>query len=141
MARIAVGRGARGAAAILPAPVPWGKSCAFTVGLLIRIARKCGSQDRPEVRFCAEPSPACALYGAKVEGWGHLPNFVRPCIEGEHKFGGWIWQRWVPSSAVVGIDGRANVLRECYATLLLVHLRSPISSKNSVCIPLSGRLP
>ena len=32
------GRGARGAAAILPAPVPWGGSCAFTVGLLLTAA-------------------------------------------------------------------------------------------------------
>ena len=46
-------------------------------------------------------------------GVGHPPNFVRASIEGEHKFGGWISQRWVPSSAVAGIDGRANIPRKC----------------------------
>ena len=85
-------------------------------------------QNRLEMQFSRKDRLAQGSYDGEVEGWGHPPNFVRPCIEGEHKFGGWIWQRWVPSSAVVGIDGRANVLRECYATLLLVHLRSPISS-------------
>ena len=65
------------------------------------------------MRFCAELSLACGLCGAKVERWGHPPNFVRPSIEEEQKFGGWICQRWVPSSAVAGIVGRANVLRKC----------------------------
>ena len=63
--------------------------------------------------FCAELSLACALCDAKVGRWGHPPNFVRASIEGEHKFGGWISQGWVPSSAVAGIDGRANIPRKC----------------------------
>ena len=71
------------------------------------------SQNRPEVWFCAELGVACALCDAKVGRWGHPPNFVRPSIEEEQKFGGWICQRWVPSSAVAGIVGRANVLRKC----------------------------
>eukprot|EP01043_Picozoa_sp_COSAG02_P055240 COSAG02_NODE_6376_length_3613_cov_3.101024_2_plen_57_part_00 len=52
-------------------------------------------QNRPEVRFCAELSLACGLCGAKVERWA--PNFVRPSIEEEQKFGRWICPRWVPS--------------------------------------------
>eukprot|EP01043_Picozoa_sp_COSAG02_P028102 COSAG02_NODE_1689_length_11307_cov_50.624911_3_plen_137_part_00 len=63
--------------------------------ILIRIP-----QNRQEVRFCAELSLACGLCDAKVERWGHPPNFVRPSIEEEHKFGGWICQRRVASSAV-----------------------------------------
>ena len=71
------------------------------------------SQNRPEVWFCAELGVACALCDAKVGRWGHPPNFVRPSIEEEQKFGGWICQRWVSRLAVVGIVGRANVLRKC----------------------------
>ena len=39
--------------------------------ILIRIP-----QNRPEVRFCAEPGVACTLCDAKVGRWGHPPNFV-----------------------------------------------------------------
>ena len=56
--------------------------------ILIRIPR-----NRPAVRFCADASLACALCDAKVVRQGHPQNFVRPSIEEEHKFGGWICPR------------------------------------------------
>lgn len=70
------------------------------------------SQNRPEVRFCAETRPACALCDAKVGRWGHPPNFVGSSIRRKQKFGGWISQRWVPSWGVAGCCGGANVPRE-----------------------------
>ena len=70
-------------------------------------------QNRSEVQSSAKDRLAQGSYGAKVGRRGHPPNFVRPSIEGEQKFGGWVCPRWVPSSAVVDIIGRANVLRKC----------------------------
>ena len=57
-------------------------------------------QNRLEVRSLSMDRAREGGYGAEVGRQGHLPNFVRPSIEGEQKFGGWICQRWVPSSAV-----------------------------------------
>jgi hypothetical protein len=65
------------------------------------------------MQFSRKDRPAQGSYSAEVGRQGHPPNFVRPSIEGEQKFGGWICPRWVPSSAVAGIVGRANVLRKC----------------------------
>ena len=70
-------------------------------------------QNRQEMQFCAKDRMREGGYGEEVGRQGHPPNFVRPSIEGEHKFGGWICSSWVPSSAVAGIVGRANILREC----------------------------
>ena len=70
-------------------------------------------QNRLEMQFSAKDRLALGSYCAEVGRQGHPPNFVRPSIEEEQKFGGWICQRWVPSSAVAGIVGRANVLRKC----------------------------
>eukprot|EP01043_Picozoa_sp_COSAG02_P038380 COSAG02_NODE_2954_length_7671_cov_103.987718_3_plen_132_part_00 len=70
-------------------------------------------QNRPEVQSSAKDRLALGSYGAEVGRWGHPPNFVEPSIRTKQKFGGWICQSWVSSSAVAGIVGRANVLREC----------------------------
>ena len=70
-------------------------------------------QNRLEMQFSAKDRLALGSYCAEVGRQGHPPNFVRPSIEGEHKFGGWICQSRVPSSAVAGIVGRANVPRKC----------------------------
>ena len=70
-------------------------------------------QNRLEMQFSRKDQLAQGSYDGEVGRQGHPPNFVRPSIEGEHKFGGWICQRWVSRSAVAGIDGGANVLRKC----------------------------
>ena len=70
-------------------------------------------QNRLEVRSLGMDRIREGGYCAEVGRQGHPPNFVRPSIEEEQKFGGWICQRWVPRSAVAGIVGRANVLRKC----------------------------
>ena len=54
-------------------------------------------QNRLEMQFSAKDRLALGSYCAEVGRQGHPPNFVRPSIEGEQKFGGWICQRWVPS--------------------------------------------
>ena len=61
-------------------------------------------QNRLEVQFSRKDRMREGSYDGEVGRQGHPQNFVRPSIEGEHKFGGWISQRWVPSSAVAGID-------------------------------------
>ena len=53
-----------------------------------------GMQNRPEVRSLSMDRAREGGYGAEVEGWGHPPNFVKPSIEGEQKFGGWICPNW-----------------------------------------------
>jgi hypothetical protein len=85
----------------------FGSCCHSARAILIGIL-----QNRQEMQFSAKDPLALGSYGAEVGRWGHPPNFVRPSIEGEHKFGGWICPRWVPSSAVAGIVGRVNVLRK-----------------------------
>eukprot|EP01043_Picozoa_sp_COSAG02_P012469 COSAG02_NODE_481_length_21461_cov_43.885597_8_plen_76_part_00 len=50
-------------------------------------------QNRQEMQFSAKDRMREGSYGAEVAGWGHPPNFARPSIEGEPKFGGWICQR------------------------------------------------
>ena len=75
----------------------FGSCCRSAGTILIGIL-----QNRLEVQFSAKdrlPQGSCS---AEVERWGHPPNFVRPSIEGEQKFGGWICERWVPSSVVAG---------------------------------------
>eukprot|EP01044_Picomonas_judraskeda_P019388 COSAG03_NODE_4079_length_1696_cov_1.083281_3_plen_153_part_01 len=73
-------------------------SCCRSVGaILIGIL-----QNRQEMQFSRKdrlPSGSCS---AEVGRQGHPPNFIRPSIEGEQKFGGWICPRWVPRSAVAG---------------------------------------
>ena len=59
-------------------------------------------QNRPEVRSFSMDRAREGGYGEEVGRWGHPPNFVRPSIEGEQKFGGWICQRRVPSWAAAG---------------------------------------
>ena len=59
-----------------------------------------GMQNRPEVRSLKMDRAREGGYGGELERWGHPQNFVEPSIEGEQKFGGWICERWVPSSAV-----------------------------------------
>ena len=51
-------------------------------------------QNRPEVRSLGVDRVREGGYCGEVGGWGHPPNFVRPSIEGEQKFGGWICPRW-----------------------------------------------
>ena len=83
--------------------------CGVRLGVnLIRIL-----QNRPEVANSYQDRAREDGRSAEVGRQGHPPNFVGSSIEGEHKFGGWIRQRWVPSLADAGIVGRANVLREC----------------------------
>ena len=86
----------------------FGSCCRSAGAILIRIP-----QNRQEMQFSRKDRPAQGSCDGEVGRQGHPPNFVRPSIEGEQKFGGWICQRWVPSSAVAGIVGRANVLRKC----------------------------
>ena len=50
-------------------------------------------QNRPEVRSFSKARARDSGYCAEVGRQGHPPNFVRPSIEGEQKFGGWIRQR------------------------------------------------
>ena len=57
------------------------------------------SQNRQEMQFSAKDRAREGGYGEEVGRQGHPPNFVGSSIEGEHKFGGWICQRWVPSLA------------------------------------------
>ena len=57
-------------------------------------------QNRQEMLLSAKDRMREGSYGEEVGRQGHPPNFVRPSIEGEQKFGGWISQRRVPSSAV-----------------------------------------
>ena len=85
-----------------------GSCCHSAWAILIEIL-----QNRHEMLLSAKDRMREGSYGEEVGRQGHPSNFVRPSIEGEHKFGGWICQRWVPSSAVAGIVGRANVLRKC----------------------------
>ena len=47
-------------------------------------------QNRQEMQFSGKDLLAQGSYGAEVGRWGHPPNFARPSIEGEQKFGGWI---------------------------------------------------
>eukprot|EP01043_Picozoa_sp_COSAG02_P100108 COSAG02_NODE_36200_length_457_cov_83.583799_1_plen_77_part_01 len=51
-------------------------------------------QNRQEMQFSAKDRLAQGSYGAEVGRQGHPPNFVRPSIEGEQKFGGWICPNW-----------------------------------------------
>ena len=81
----------------------WWSARAILIGIL---------QNRQEMQFSAKDRLTMGSYGEEVGRQGHPPNFVRPSIEGEQKFWGWISQRWLPSSAVAGNDGRANVLRK-----------------------------
>ena len=57
-------------------------------------------QNRLEVQFSRKDRLAQGSYGGEVGRQGHPPNFVRPSIEGEQKFGGWICPRWVWRSEV-----------------------------------------
>ena len=86
----------------------FGSCCHSAWAILIGIL-----QNRPEVANSYQDRAREDGRGAEVGRQGHPPNFVGSSIEGEHKFGGWICQRWVPSLADAGIVGRANVLREC----------------------------
>ena len=86
----------------------FGSCCRSARVILIRIL-----QNRQEMQFSAKDRLALDSYCAEVGRQGHPPNFVRPSIEEEQKFGGWICQRWVPRSAVAGRCGGANVLRKC----------------------------
>jgi hypothetical protein len=52
-------------------------------------------QNRPEVRFLSVDRAREDGYDGEVGRWGHPQNFVRPSIEGEQKFWGWICPRWV----------------------------------------------
>ena len=52
------------------------------------------TQNRPEVWSLGKDRMREGSYGAEVERQGHPPNFVRPSIEGEQKFGGWICPSW-----------------------------------------------
>ena len=75
-------------------------SCGVGLGRnLIRIL-----QNRPEVVNSYQDRAREGGYGEEVGRQGHPPNFVRPSIEGEQKFGGWICPRWVPSSSKVGAE-------------------------------------
>ena len=51
-------------------------------------------QNRLEMQFSRKDRLAQGSYDGEVEGWGHPQNFVRPSIEGEQKFGGWICPNW-----------------------------------------------
>ena len=51
-------------------------------------------QNRQEMQFSRMDRPAQGSYGAEVGRQGHPPNFVRPSIEGEQKFWGWICPNW-----------------------------------------------
>ena len=51
-------------------------------------------QNRLEVQFSRKDRLAQGSYDGEVGRQGHPPNFVRPSIEGEQKFGGWICPRW-----------------------------------------------
>ena len=53
-----------------------------------------GLQNRPEVRSFSKDRAREGSYSAEVGRQGHPPNFVRPSIEGEQKFGGWICPNW-----------------------------------------------
>ena len=59
-------------------------------------------QNRLEVQFCRKNRLAQGSYDGEVGRQGHPQNFVKPSIEGEQKFGGWICPRWVPSWAAAG---------------------------------------
>ena len=72
-----------------------GSCCHSAWAILIEIL-----QNRQEMLLSAKDRMREGSYGEEVGRQGHPPNFVRPSIEGEHKFGGWISQRWVPSWAV-----------------------------------------
>jgi hypothetical protein len=72
-----------------------------------------GNAKSPGSAVLCRAKPYVRALRCESRGVGHPPNFVRVSIEGEHKFGGWISQGWVPSSAVAGIDGRANIPRKC----------------------------
>ena len=69
----------------------WGASRRNLIGIL---------QNQPEVANSYQDRGREDGCGAEVGRQGHPPNFVRPSIEGEQKFGGWICQKWVPSSVV-----------------------------------------
>ena len=88
--------------------VEFGSCCRSARAILIGIL-----QNRQEMQFSAKDRAREGGYCAEVGRQGHPPNFVRPSIEEEQKFGGWICQRWVPRSAVAGRCGGANVLRKC----------------------------
>ena len=74
-----------------------GSCCHSAWAILIGIL-----QNRQEMQFSAKDRMREGSYCAEVGRWGHPQNFVRPSIEGEQKFGGWICQRWVPSWAAAG---------------------------------------
>ena len=75
----------------------FGSCCRSARAILIGIL-----QNRQEMQFSAKDRMREGSYGKEVGRQGHPPNFARPSIEGEQKFGGWVCQRWVPSSAVAG---------------------------------------
>eukprot|EP01043_Picozoa_sp_COSAG02_P053144 COSAG02_NODE_5828_length_4008_cov_3.994372_1_plen_154_part_10 len=68
----------------------FGSCCRSARAILIGIL-----QNRQEMQFSAKDRLQQFSCGAEVGRQGHPPNFVRPSIEGEQKFGGWICQRWV----------------------------------------------
>ena len=51
-------------------------------------------QNCPEVRSLSMDRAREGGYGGELERQVHPPNFVRPSIEGEQKFGGWICPNW-----------------------------------------------
>eukprot|EP01043_Picozoa_sp_COSAG02_P028101 COSAG02_NODE_1689_length_11307_cov_50.624911_2_plen_163_part_00 len=75
----------------------FGSCCRSARAILIGIL-----QNRQEMQFSRKDRPAQGSYSAEVGRWGHPPNFVRPSIDGEQKFGGWIYQSRVPSWAAAG---------------------------------------
>ena len=66
-----------------------GSCCHSAWAILIGIL-----QNRQEMLLSAKDRMREGSYGEEVGRQGHPPNFVRPSIEGEHKFGGWICPRW-----------------------------------------------
>jgi hypothetical protein len=71
------------------------RCCHSARAILIEIPK-----NRQEMQFSAKDRLPQSSYAAEVRREGHPPNFVRPSIEEEHKFGGWVCQRWVPNLVV-----------------------------------------
>ena len=63
----------------------WGASRQNLIGIL---------QNQPEVANSYQDRGRQDGCGAEVGRQGHPPNFVRPSVEGEQKFGGWICPNW-----------------------------------------------
>ena len=83
-------------------------------------------QNRPEVQFSRKDRLPYGSCCAEVGRQGHPPNFVRPSIEEEHKFGGWICQRWVPSWAAGAWRRRTKNTNAATTKHQCLHSKTPM---------------